>query len=136
MAKIKGKGTALLLSITGTYTAVPQLTSISVSGEKAETYDSTTLDGGVFKTKDHSGYSETSQISAEGFYDPGNAVHTAWSALISTPPATSNNVKITYTDSGPTSVIYAGVGFGIDKSVAPGDGTKATFTCESTGAPA
>lgn len=133
MAKIKGKGTSFLLSITGTYTAIPNLIDVSVSGEKAETYESTTLDGVVYKTKDHTGFSESASISATAFYDPSSAVFTAWNALIATPAA--NNVKITYTDSGPTSVIYSGVGFGIDKNVVANDGVKATLTCETTGAP-
>lgn len=133
MAILKGKGTSFLLSITGTYTAIPNLLSVSLSGEKAETFDTTVLDGGVAKTKAHTGYSETASISAEAFYDPSNAVFTAWEALIATPAA--NNVKVTYTDSGPTSKIYSGVGFGIDKSVVPNDGVKATLTCETSGAP-
>jgi len=133
MAKIKGKGTSFLLSITGTYTAIPNLIDVNVSGEKAETYDSTTLDGGAYKTKDSTGYSETASINANAFYDPSNAVFTAWNTLISTPA--SNNVKITYTDSGPTSVIYSGCGFGIDKTVVANDGVKASLTCETSGAP-
>lgn len=133
MAKIKGKGTSFLLSITGTYTAIPNLIDLSISGEKAETYDSTTIDGSVYKTKDPTGYSETATITANAFYDPSNAVFTAWNALISTPAA--NNVKVTYTDSGPTSVVYSGVGFGIDKNVVANDGTKCTLTCETSGAP-
>lgn len=133
MAKLKGKGTSLLLSITGTYTAVPNLIDVSLTGEKAETYDSRTLDGSVFLTKDHTGYSSTASIAANAFYDPSNAVFTAWSALISTPAA--NNVKVTYTDSGPTSVVYSGVGFGIDKTVVGNDGVKCALTCETSGAP-
>ncbi len=50
-AKVKSKGTALLQEISSVYTAIPQVTSIDISGEKGETYDSVTLDGGVFKTK-------------------------------------------------------------------------------------
>jgi len=133
MAKIRGKGTSFLMTVAAAYTAIPNLISVNVSGEKAETYDSTTLDGAVVKTKDHTGYSEAATISAEAFYDPSNAVMAAWEALIATPA--NNNVKITYTDSGPTSVIYAGVGFGIDKTVVANDGVKATLTCETTGAP-
>jgi len=134
MAKLKGKGTSFLLSITATYTAVPNLLSVSLSGEKAETYDASTLDQSpAAKVKEHTGYSETASISAEAFYDPSNAVFTAWEALITTPAA--NNVKVTYTDTSPTSKIYSGVGFGIDKNVVPNDGVKATLTCETSGAP-
>lgn len=133
MAKIKGKGTVFALSITGTYTAIPNLIDLSISGEKAETYDSTVLGGGAYKTKDPTGYSETATITANAFYDPSDSVFVAWNALIVTPAA--NNVRVTYTDSTPTAAVYSGVGFGIDKNVVANDGTKCTLTCETSGAP-
>ena len=133
MAKLKGKGTSLLLSIAGTYIAIPNLIDVSITGEKGETYDSRTLDGAVYLTKDHTGYSLPPNIAANAFYDPSNAVFQAWNALMSTPAA--NNIKITYTDSGPTSAIYSGCGFGMDKTVVGNDGVKCALTCETSGAP-
>lgn len=131
--KIKSKGTALLMDISSTFTAIPQLTDISISGEKSETYDSTTLDGGAFKTKDPTGYVEPCTITAGCFYDPQNAVHAAFIALIAAPAA--KDFKITYTDAGPTSATYSGTGFGFDKTVAAADGVKGSFTIETSGAP-
>ena len=117
IVKIPSKGVALLQSISSVYTAMQALTGIKVSGKKSNTYDSTTLDGGVFKTRDPTGYSEPVEISAGGFYNPAHASYTAFEALIATPVAT--NFKVTWTDSGPTSEIYSGTGFSIDKTADP-----------------
>lgn len=131
--KIKSKGTALLIDIASTYTAIPQLTSISVSGEKTETFDATTLDSGTHKKKEPTGYVDTPTISADGFYDPDDTTIQAFEALVATPAA--NNFKITYTDATPTSHVYAGAGYGLDKTVAPADGVKCSYTIETSGAP-
>jgi hypothetical protein len=133
MAKIKSKGTVLAMTISAVATAIPQLKSISLSGEKSETFDTTTLDGVAFKTKAPTGYVEPHAISAEGFYDPDDAVITAFIALVAAPVAT--NFTITYTDTTPASRIYSGVGFGADISVAMADGVSISYSIETSGAP-
>lgn len=129
--KVKSKGTALLMDISSTYTAIPQLISINISGEATTTYDSTTLDGVVHMTNDPTGYCTSPTIAAEGFYDPDDAVITAFEALLSTPVAT--NFKITYVDTTPTSVIYPCTGFGLDKTVSPADGVKCSYSLQTSG---
>tara|TARA_R110000822_G_scaffold66972_2_gene163416 strand:+ start:1759 stop:2169 length:411 start_codon:yes stop_codon:yes gene_type:complete len=131
--KVKSKGTALLMEISAVYTAIPQLLSISISGEATTTYDSTTLDGPVHMTNDITGYTTAPSISAEGFYDPDDTVITAYAALLAAPVAT--NFKVTYVDTTPTSAIYAGTGFGLDKTVAPADGVKCSYTIQTSGTP-
>jgi len=133
-AKIKSKGTSWLVSISAVYTVIPSLKSLSVSGEKSETYDSTTLDGGVFKTKDPTGYAEPCTMSGDVFYDPADTVHVFLIGLIAAPVAT--NFKVTYADTAPTSAIYSGTGFGFDKTASPADGLTGTITVETSGAPA
>ena len=133
MAKIKSKGTVLAMTISAVATAIPQLKSISLSGEKSETFDTTTLDGVAFKTKAPTGYVEPHAISAEGFYDPDDAVMTAFIALVAAPVAT--NFTITYTDTTPASRIYSGVGSGADISVAMADGVSISYSIETSGAP-
>lgn len=134
MARIRSKGTALLQSISSVYTAIAQLKSIDISGEKSETTDGTTLDqSGAYKIKDPTGYVEPCTIKAEGFYDPALASHVAFEGVVAAPVAT--NFKVTYTDTAPTSKIYSGVGFGIDKKINPSENVNATFTIETSGAP-
>jgi hypothetical protein len=135
--KIKSKGTTLLMSIASVYTAIPQLKSLSISGEKSETFDANTLDGTAFKTKHPTGYVEPCTISADVFYDPQNAVHAAFIALVASTvnPFVATNFKVTYADAGPTSAIYSGVGFGFDKSASPSDGLSGSMTIETSGAP-
>lgn len=131
--KIKSKGTSLLMEISSVYTAIPQLLSISISGEASTTYDSTTLDGPVHMTNDPTGYTTSPTIAAEGFYDPDDAVIGGYADLLNTPVET--NFKVTYTDTTPTSVIYAGTGFGFDKTVSPADGVKCSYSIQTSGDP-
>lgn len=132
MAVLPSKGTSLLMEISSVYTAFPQITSLSISGEKVETFDSTALDGGAQKTKANTGYVENPTISGECFFDPDSTVHSAFRTKIRTPGA--NNFKVTYTDTTPTSEVFAGLGLGMDYTVAMNDGVKASFTIETTGA--
>ena len=61
-----------------------------------------------------------------------SSVYTAFRTKIRTPG--TNNFKITYTDATPTSEVFAGLGLGMDYTVAMNDGVKASFTIETTGA--
>ena len=131
--KVPSKGTALLMEISSVYTAVPQLKSLSIAGAASETYDSTTLDGGAYKTHDITGYTETATISAEVFRDPDDTVHAAFIALLATPVAT--NFRVTYADATPLSEVYKGVGFGFDTTAAPSDGLSSSMTIKTSGAP-
>lgn len=132
-AKIKSKGTSVLQSIGGTYTAIPNITSVTVSGEKSMKYDSTVLSGAAFKTYDPTGYVEPCSISVGIFWDMADTVHIAFRSLIATPVAT--NFKITYADTAPTSEIYSGTAFGMDKDVQKDSAVTATLTIETSGAP-
>lgn len=130
--KVQSKGTALLMEIASVYTAFPQITALSISGEKAETVDTTTLDGGAMKTKANTGYVDTAAISGECMYDPDDTVHAAFITKVRS--AGINNFKITYADTTPTSEIYAGLGMGFDRSASPADMLRGSFTIETTGA--
>ena len=130
--KVPSKGTALLMEISSVYTAFPQITSLSISGEKAETVDTTTLDGGAMKTKANTGYVDNAAISGECMYDPDDTVHIAFIAKVRA--AGVNNFKITYADTTPTSEIYSGLGMGFDRSASSADMLRGSFTIETSGA--
>lgn len=131
--KIKSKGTALLMSISAVYTAIPLLKSISISGAKSQTYNSTTLDGVVYETNDPNGYTTAPVISAEGFRDPDDTVQLAFIALMAAPVAT--NFKVTYVDASPLSEIYSGTGFGFDTTVAMAEGLSCSYEIQTSGTP-
>lgn len=133
LVKIKSKGVTLLQSVSSVYVAMFGLTSIDVSGEKSDVFDSVTLDGGAYKTKDPNGYVDPPIIKATGFYDPLHATYTAFAGIVATPVAT--NFKVTYTDSSPTSAIYSGVGFGLGKKADPAKGVMADIEIVTSGAP-
>lgn len=133
MSKLKGKGTVLQQTISTVLTDIAQLIDIDLSGEKSEDFDSSTLDGVVFKTKDLTGYSDGGTVKATMFFDPALAGHQALVALISTP--TTCVFKLKYSDSGPSSLTYTAAGFGLDQKIVMNDGVKATMTMNRTAAP-
>lgn len=131
--KVKSKGTSLLQSISAVYTAIPNLISVSLSGAMSETFDSRTLDGSVYLTKDPTGFTAPPTISAEIFRDPDDTTQQAFLALLLAPVAT--NFKITYADATPLSEIYSGTGFGMDTNAVGNDGLKSKLTIETSGTP-
>ena len=131
--KVKSKGTALLMSISAVYTAIPLLKSISISGAQSQTYNSSTLDGSVYETNDPTGYTTAPSISADGYRDPDDTVQQAFIALLAAPVAT--NFKVTYADATPLSEIYSGTGFGFDTSVALSEGLSCSYTIQTSGTP-
>jgi hypothetical protein len=134
MAKLKGKGCTLQQTITATLTDVAQVTDIDVSGEASLDYDSTTLDGAVYQTKELTGYSSPAVVKAGLFFDPALAGHQAIVALITTPATCVWKLK--YSDAGPSSLTYTSAGIGLDQTIVANDGVKGTITMNSTGAPA
>lgn len=133
MAKLKGRGTIVQQTISATLTDIAQLTDIDIAGEASLDYDSTTLDGVVYQTKELTGYSSAGTVKAGMFFDPALAGHAALVALITTPATCV--FKIKYSDAGPSSLTYTAAGFGLDQKVAMNDGLKATMTMNRTGAP-
>jgi hypothetical protein len=133
LVKNRSKGTVLAQSVSAVYVAMAGLASIDVSGEKSETYPSVTLDGPAYKTNDASGYVDPPTIKASGFYDPAHATYTSFAGLVSAPVPT--NFKITYTDAAPTSAIYPGTGFGLDKKVEPGKAVMSEIEIVTSGNP-
>lgn len=131
--KMRSKGTALLMSIGSVYTAVPQIISIDKSGEKGETFDGRTLDGGAGLPKLSTGFVEPPTISGEIFLDQANAVHLAMKALMRTPVDT--NFKLTYTDAGPVSEIWVVTALGISEKMTGNEGVKANFELITSGSP-
>jgi hypothetical protein len=133
MAKIKCKGTKLQHTISMSLTDIAQLLSIEHSGSASETFDSTTLDGTVYKTYDQTGYSEPGEVTAELFYDPALAGHQAITDLIATPA--DNAMKIIYADGATTNQSFtaSGVEFGVTVDMA--DGLKGEVTYKVDGDP-
>ncbi len=133
MALVASKGTVLQQEISSTYTAVAQLTDVGYSGGESETYETTTLDSGTFKTYSQTGYSEGGEVSLSGFYDPALAGHQAISDLVSTPAA--QNWKIIFADSGTTAMAFGSAGVSWETTAAMTDGLKFSSTLKITGDP-
>jgi hypothetical protein len=135
--KVKSKGTALLMSISASYTAIPMLKSISISGAVSETFDSRTLDqSGTYGEFEPNGFTAAPTISADGFRDPDDTTQQAFIALMAANPVVKNNFKVTYADATPLSEVYSGAGFGFDTTASLADGLACTYTIQTTGNPA
>jgi hypothetical protein len=133
MAKVKCKGTVLQHTISASLTAIAQLTSIEVSGSESETWDSTTLDGGVYKTYDQTGYSEPGEVTAELFYDPALSGHQFITDLIAAPA--DNAMKIIYADAGVTQQSFTSAGVAFGATVAMDNGLVGSVTYKIDGDP-
>ena len=133
MAKLKGKGSVVQQTIAAVLTDIAQILSIDISGEASEDYDSTTLDGGVYKTKDFTGYAEGGTVKIELFFDPALAGHVNLVTNMSVPASVVYKVK--YSDAGPSSLTYTAAGTSLDQKIVQNDGVKATFTMNRTGQP-
>lgn len=131
MAKLVSKGTAFQVTISSSLTTIAQLTSISMSGSGAQTFDSTTLDGGVYKTYDSTGYSEPGKVSIEGFYDTAAATHQAFTDLIDAPA----DVVCAIVYSNANVQQFTAVGFQMGVTFAMTDGVKFTGEVQIDGTP-
>lgn len=134
--KVKSKGTALLMSISASYTAIPMLKSISISGAQSETFDSRTLDQtGTYGEFEPNGFTAAPTITADGFRDPDDTTQQAFIALMVASPVIKNNFKVTYADATPLSEVYSGAGFGFDTTASLADGLACTYTIQTSGNP-
>lgn len=133
MAKVPCKGTVIQHTISMALTAIAQATSIELSGAESETWDSTTLDGGVYKTYDATGYSEPGECSVELFYDPALAGHQAITDLMDSPA--DNAMKIIYADTGASEQSFTAAGYGFGVTVAMDNGLVGSVTYKIDGDP-
>jgi hypothetical protein len=133
MAKIKCKGTTLKLDIASVLTTVSQLISVKPPSKRSLSYDSTTLDGGVGKTKDITGYAEADDFEGEIYWDPELAVHAAINDNIDTPADTT--WQILFVNSGASTLDFGCAGIELSPAVDMADGLKASIKGELDGIP-
>lgn len=133
LVPIPSKGVAVLQSVSSVYVAMDALNSVEVTGRKSTTYPFVALNGSVTRKNLPDGYADPAVLKLGGFYHPTHATYTAFEGLIAAPVAT--NFKVTWSDAGPTSVIYNGTGFGIDIKAEPGKGVMATMEITTSGDP-
>lgn len=133
MAKLKGKGCVMQKTISAVLTDTAQILSIDLSGEGSSDFDSTTLDGGAYETKDMTGYVSGGTAKFDLFFDPALAGHQSIVTDMSVP--TTVVWKLKYSDAGPSSLTFTAAGCGLDQKIALKDGIKGTVTLNRTGQP-
>jgi hypothetical protein len=133
MSIVKCKGTKLQHTVSASLVDIAQILSIEHSGSGSETFESTTLDGGVYKTFAPTGYSNPGQVSAEIFYDPALVGHQAITDLIAAPA--TNAMKLIYADTAATNQSFTSAGVEFGATVAMDDGLKGSITYTVSGDP-
>jgi hypothetical protein len=133
MAKVKSKGIILAHTVGTSSAALAQIIDFEESGAEAETYDSTTLDGGVFKTYDPTGYSEPGEVSGTLFYDPGLAGHQNITDVIASPA--TNACLVTFPNAATTTKAFTAVGHAFGYAAQMNNGLVGTFKFKITGDP-
>jgi hypothetical protein len=133
VAKVKCKGSLFKATISMSLTSIVQLTDFDLTGIEAETVEARTLDGGVFIPKEHTGYANGGQFSANGYYDPVDSTHNFIHSLITTPA--DNACQILYADTGATTQSFTGAGFSTGITVEMADLLKVSFGCQVDGDP-
>ena len=131
MTKIASKGTALQLSISAVFTTVAQVTSIDGPDSEVETFDSTSLDSGVGKETDVTGFVVGGTVSGELFFDPVAATHQALTDVITAPAVSS--WKIIWSDAASTEWPFSGVLKKLTPKAALAEGLTASFEIELDG---
>jgi hypothetical protein len=137
MSKLSCIGTVLQQKISGTYTAVAQVISISSSGRGDETFDATCLDSAadnnsvVWKEKANTGAVEPGKVSFELFLDPTLSGHQAIAGQLG---QGNTDWKVIYANTEGVSDLFtsAGIQYGVD--VKMGDGLKMSVDLDLTGA--
>lgn len=134
MAKVKCKGSVLQQDISSTLTAVAQVISLTLPDMEAETTEVDTFDNtdaGIPYMG--TGRTEGGSVTGELFLDPALAGHKAMLDLLETPVET--DWALIFADSGTTTWLFTGAGFGFGGAIALPDALKATFSIKLTGLP-
>jgi len=133
MAKVKSKGIVLSHTVGSAAVALAQIINLEESGAASMTYDATTLDGGVFKQFEPTGYSEPGELTGTLFYDPALAGHKNITNLIAAPA--TNAMSVTFPDAGSTTKAFTAAGYEFGYAAAMDNGLVGTFKYKLTGNP-
>lgn len=138
MAKIPSKGTALKVDIATVYTTVAQVISLNGPDAEVQTFNGTSLDGGVGMPKIPTGYVDGGTVSGELFFDPVAATHQQLTDDITNPIRSSGaeldrGYKLVWPDSAATEWAFDGVVKRFGPSATLQDGLKASFAVEVNG---
>ena len=134
MAQLKCKGSILEQSIATVYTAVAQIISMDLPKFASETYEADTLDNASAGIPHKpTGRTEGDSLGFELFFDPALTGHKALISLLSSPA--SQNWKLKFADSGPTTWPFVGGGFSLGAKIDMKDGLKAQASIKLDGLP-
>lgn len=135
MAFNKGKGNILAAEISSVYTAIPQIISISKTGEGSETYSARSIDGNKHDVQPNNGFVSNPEIKCELWWDSNNTVHVFLKTSERTPPTAGVNFKHTDTGGTPVVEIWLCYGIKVEEKITTNEGIKADVTLTTSGSP-
>jgi hypothetical protein len=134
MATLRSKGTVLKVTLASVLTPLSQVTSLDLSGSKAESVEVPTLDDlTAYKPKMNTGLSDGGKVAGELYFDPALAAHTNYKTLIDTPPTSPTACAITFANSPVTTCTFSAVGFGLDVSISLKNPVTGKFSMDVSG---
>lgn len=133
MTKIAPKGAALKLSISAVYTTIAQNREFTGPDAETQTYDATTLDGGVGMAFKPTGYVNGGTVSGSLLFDPVDSTHQAMTDLLTTPAVAS--WKCVWSDAALTEWAFTGVLTKFTPKVSLTEGLVADYEIKLDGIP-
>lgn len=132
MGYLKSKGVILQQKISGSFTAVAQVESISFSGAQSETMELRPLDAtdaGVIHISN--GWIDGGSITFGLLYDSSLAGHKAITTALSS--MASTDWKVLHTDGGSTATSFTSGGIGFNEEIQAISAIRANVTLKATG---
>lgn len=133
MAKLKAHGCSAELEISSVFTAIAGIMNITIAGAANKTKVIECLDGGAYEEVLVTGQTSAPTLTATIYYDPGLAAHQAITDCLDAPA--QQNMKVKYSDSGPSTQSFATAGLGFDVDIQAGDFVQGTLTAPINGDP-
>lgn len=129
MGKLRGKGTVLKQTVSGTPTAIAQIISINLPDAEAETYESDTIDNtdaGIEYAP--TGRTEGGSMGVEMFFDPNLAGHQHLLRILNAPVDYEDQAwSLVFSNTESTTWPFVGAGIGIGGTIVLNEGMKATM---------
>lgn len=132
MARIRTKGAKLQITISSTLTDIAQIISFTEPTTENQVEVTATIDDSVGVTKSNTGYVDTSDLSAEIFFDKASATHEFITDTIQT-GATAYPIAGKIIGSDSTEDTFSIVGLSISKSFPERGFQRATIGMKLTG---
>ena len=133
MARIVTKATALKVTISASLTTITQVISMTEASSENQVEPTPTFDDAIGITKSNTGYVDTGDLSAEIFFDKGQATHEFITDTIQLGAASFPIASSIVHSDGTITDTFNAVGFSITKSFPERGFVRATLGIKISG---